>query len=800
MGDTLFRDVRLAFRTLARTPAFTAAVIATIALAIGATTAIFTVVDAILLRPLPFADSERAVMLCETNPTMGNWCGASPANVADWVHASRALESAGVGRGEGFIARAGGETYGVVGGIATPGFFRVLRAQPLYGRLFEERDLARATNQVVVVSHSFWVRRLGADPRVVGRDLALDGKSYTVVGVMRADTYVPGQFLARVEVWKPLTASIDADAVDRRDWRGFTAIGRVRPGVTRAALYAELETIRAGLATTYPESNKDWGLRIVGIREHLVGDISTTLWVFLATAGFVLLIACANVASLLLVRASGRSTEFALRASLGAPRTRIVQQLVTESLVMSLAGGAIGLVLAAWATRAFVALAPASIPRLAEVSLDVRVVGFAFLLSALTAIAFGVAPVRQAMKTDLNTILKGSRTTGGADTRVRSALVVAELALAMVLLVGAGLLARSFGRLLAWDPGFDRSSVVTPWLQMPQRTTAENVPVMEQVRDAVAALPGVRGVALGSGGPLFGGGDWNGLQIEGRPAFAPRDMPKVDWFDIDPHYFRTLGIRVLWGRDLADTDTFDRPHVAVVNETFATRFFGGREAVGRRVIVQEHPSEIVGVVPDVRPFRPDEPTTPQIYWPIRQYRRGAAYLIVRTTTGIAGLEKAVKARVASVDAGIQMSRFVSLDEHVDDNLVKPRFNVALIAAFALVAVLLAAVGVYGVIAYSVASRTREIGVRVALGATPQRLVMSVVRQGMGMTALGMMIGCAGALAVGRLTSALLYGLSATDPLTLAGSVALFALVAFAACWLPARRASRIDPISALRME
>jgi putative ABC transport system permease protein len=797
MLDTLLRDVRLALRTLAKTPAFTAAVIATIALGIGATTAIFTVVDAILLRPLPFPGSERAVVLCETNPSIGNWCGASPANVADWTRTSRTLESAGVARTEGFIAQAGNENYSVMGGIASPGFFRVLGARPLYGRLFADRDMDRASNQVVMVSHTFWRQRLGGDPRVVGQGIVLDKKPFTIIGVLPPDVYVPPP-VAEVDVWKPLTASIDD--VEDRSWRGFRAIGLMAPGTSPASLQAELETIRGQLAKAYPEANRNWGLRIAGLRAETVGEVSATLWVFFAAVGFVLLIACANVASLLLVRASGRAVEFALRTSLGAPRRRLVQQLVTESFVMSLAGGGLGLLLAAWATSAFVALAPASIPRLSEVAIDARIAVFAFVLSAVTALIFGSAPARQASKADLNVVLKGHRGAVAADTRLRSTLVVVELALAMMLLVGAGLLVRSFGRLSAWDPGFDREGLVTPWMVTSYRTVGEAVPAMERVRDAVAAVPGVRAAALGSAGPLFGGIETSGLKIEGRPAFDPHDMPTIRWFDIDPHYFRALGIRLLRGRDFTAADTERAAPVALVNDTFARRFLAGSDPIGQRVTVQNQLAEIVGVVADVKPLRPDGAVEPEIYWPIRQYRRLGAYLVLRTTPGVSGIEKSVRARAASVDATIQLSPFVSLDERLRRNLVTPRFNMLLVAAFAVVAVLLAAVGVYGVIAYGVASRTREIGVRMALGATPRGLVASLVRQGMIVTGLGIAIGCAGALAIGRLMAALLYGLSAGDPLTLAGSIVLFALVAFAACWLPARRASRVDPISALRME
>jgi putative ABC transport system permease protein len=798
--DDVVLDIRYAIRTLARTPSFTTAVVATIALAVGATSAMFAVVDGIVLRPLPFPDSARALMLCETNASIGDHCGASPTNVADWASASRALDSAGVGRSEPFIGRDSTGSYQVRGGIASPGFFRVLRMRPALGRLLEAGDLARGANHVALVSHAFWQRRLGSDPGIVGRPIVLDGEAFTVIGVLPRDGYIPLAHLAEAEVWKPLTASVDN--VDNRGWRGFTALGRLADGATLESLGGELQTVRAQLAAAYPTENRDWGLRVVALRTAVVGDASGTLWTFLGVVGFVLLIACANVASLLLVRASGRESEFALRASLGAGRRRLVQQLVTESLVLSLLGSAIGLLLAVAITRAFVALAPASIPRLDEVSIDGRVVAVTFVLSLVVAGVFGSAPARQAWRAALGGALQGHRTVAGTASRLRSTLVVAELALALMLLIGAGLVTRSFARLLGWDPGFDRAGLATTWMMPPRDAEpgTTTVALMERVREEVAALPGVGAAALGSGGPLFGGAETGGIAIAGRPAFAPSAMPTVQWFNVSANYFDVLGVRLLRGRRFAAADTENAPAVALINETLARRFFAGEDPVGQRVTVQDHPAEVVGVVADVRPLRPDEPTPLQIYWPNDQYRRGAAYILVRTAPGSAGIEKAIRARVASVNPGVQLSSFVSIDERLSRNLVSPRFNLALVSSFALVAVLLALVGVYGVIAYSVASRVREFGVRMALGATPRRLMSSVMGAGARLVGIGIALGVAGALAVGRLISSLLYGLPATDGLTLASAVALFAVVAAAACWLPARRASRVDPIAALRAE
>lgn len=799
MIENVIGDVRYALRSIVKAPSFAAAVIATIALAIGATTTIFAVVDGIVLRPLPFTDSERAFALCETNKVMGGFCGASPMNVRDWAKSAPSLEAAGVARTESMIAQGGGGAYGVMGGIVLPGFFQVLHVTPMLGRLIEERDLPRGSNHVVVVSREFWQRRLGSDPSAVGRSIILDRDPYTIVGVLPGGVWMPDPF-PDVQVWKPLSASIDN--VERRSWRGFTAIGLAAKGVSQSRLYSDLELVRTQLASAYPDANRDWGLRIVGLRDATVGDVSKTLWIFLGTAAFVLLIACANVAGLLLVRATGRAAEFAVRASLGAGRGRLVQQLITESVVLSLAGALVGIMMAVWATAAFVAVAPSSIPRLDEVGVDGRVALFAVAVAALIAIVFGVAPARRAWKTDLNTALKGVRSGGAGDTRLRAVFAAVQLALALVLLFGAGLLARSFQQFLRWDPGFDRSNVVYAWMLPPKSPTRTGtVDLMLRVRDEVAAVPGVQAAALGSAGPLFGGRESSPLTIEDAPS-VPRDrQPPVDWFDVDPHYFDTFGVRLVKGRQLSETDTLGSPHVAVVNATFAKRFFGLDAAVGRRVTAMDHPAEIVGIVADVKPLTPDEQPRPQIYWPIRQYLRGAAYLILRTSPGTGGLQKSVEARVTSVDPNIQLDRLMTLDERLATRyLVTPRFNMLLIASFALVALVLAAVGVYGVIAYSVVRRTRELGVRAALGATPDDLVRSVVVGGARLSAIGIAAGCVGALLVGRLLTNMLYGLPPRDPITLAGAVGVLGVVAIGASWVPARRASRIDPVVALRVE
>jgi putative ABC transport system permease protein len=798
MPTALMRDLRFAVRTLVKAPAFTAAVVATMTLGIGATVSMFTVVHSIVLRPLPFPDSERAVMLCETNVRVGERCIASPPNVADWARNVRALESAGVARSGSVIVQTDQGPSSVPGGIATPGFFRVLRTTPALGRTFEDADMNRGSNGVAVVAQAFWRRVLHGDAGAIGRALTIDGRSFTVIGVLPADTYLP-QF-DFVQVWTPLTASIDN--VDNRKWRGFMAIGRLAAGVTVPQLRAELDTVRAQLAAAYPDANAEWGTRVAGLREQMVGSTRRTLWTFLGATAFVLLIACANVAGLLLVRATRRASEFAVRASLGASRGRLVRQLLTESIVFSVTGGLLGLLLASWTTRAFVLVAPQSIPRLDEVAIDGRVAAFAVMLSVATAVVFGLAPARRASHVDVSGVLKGARHGSARDTRLRSALVIGEVALALVLFVSAGLLMRTFARLLDWDPGFERTGVVTSWLLAPAakyRTTAASVGVLERARDAVASAPGILSAGLASAPPLFNGDGSDALSIDGARSADPGSAP-VDWFDVSPEYFETLGLPMLRGRRFTAADAAGAPNVAIVNQTLAKRFFGASDPIGRRVTVMNQSSEIVGVVADLKSYRPDQPTPPEIFWPIRQFPRLAAYLVIRVAPGVKEVEKLVRARVASVDPDVQAGAVLSLDEKFARTLVAPRFNMLLFGAFAFAAIALAAVGIFGVIAYSIASRTREIGVRIALGATPGRLVADVVRRGMVLTAVGMAVGLAGALALGRVLGTLLYGLPPADWLTLALTLTGFGAVALGASYLPARRAARTDPLAALRTE
>jgi putative ABC transport system permease protein len=797
MLEDIRTDIRYTTRMLVKAPGFTLPVMATIALAIGAITAVFATLHSIVLQPLPFGGSSRVVSLCETNPSLpAGWCGSSPANVEDWRRQARTLENAGVARNESFVARDGAVSYGVRGGIASPGFFDVLQVKPALGRGLEERDLETGANHVAIISHTFWVEHLGSDPAAVGRSIVLDRTPFTVIGVLPARVWLPDTF-ADVDVWKPLTASIDD--VTKRSWRGFVAIGRLAPGVTRTQFMSEMAVIRAQLAAAYPESNKDWGFQSIDFREHLVGDYSATLWLFLGMAALVLLIACVNVAGLLLVRTTARAAELAVRTAVGAGRRRLVTQLLTESALMSLAGGAAGLLIGAWATRLFVLIAPADTPRLSEVTLDWPVVLFTFVLVAAISIVFGIAPARRAWNADVTATLKGLRGSTAADVRTRSALTAAQLAFALMLLFGAGLLARTFVRFASWDPGFERSNLSTTWMLPPNAHDPQaTITMMERVREAVATLPGIQSAALGSAGPLFGGEESGELKVVGRSGVPGTGLANVNWFDIDAHYFSTLGVPIRKGRAFSPADTASAPPVAVVNQALADRAFPGKDAIGQQVVVEQHPATIVGIVADTSPLEPNAATPPEIYWPIQQYPRGAAYLILRTGGTSAPAQQLLRSRVAAVNPDIQLNAIMTLDERFARRLVSPKFNMLLVGFFAAIAGVLAALGVYSVAAYAVATRTREFAVRMALGSTPTQLVTGVLREGVRLAAIGIVAGSIGAVLVGRALTTILFGVSPVDPLTFGGTAALLAVIAVQAAWWPARRASRIDPSAALR--
>jgi putative ABC transport system permease protein len=801
----LWQDLRLGARALARAPGFTAVAILTLALGLGGSAAIFSFIRGVLLRPLPYPEPRALVLVCESNLDRPDpaWCGGSPANLWDWQRQSRTLQAIGLGRSWEFgIKSPAGRFEPVAGGVATAGLFEVLRIRPHQGRLLERRDHDAGSDHVAVLSHELWQSRFGGDETILGRAVNLDEEIYTVIGVLPSGARVPG--LEEAELWIPLWA----ERADWRHWRGFRPYARLAAGSSLAAAAAEMQGIARRLAEQYPETNKAWGIEVRGLHADMVASVRPALWVFLGAVGIVLLIACANTASLLLARAAGRQREFSIRAALGAGRRRLVRFQLAESLLLALASCAVGVLLALGLVSLLVGLAPAGFPRLEQVRVDGWTVGFAALLSLVTCALFGIFPAWRASRLDLQSVLKEGHHGGSArgPTRARSALVVLEVALALVLLTSTGLLMRSFVNLTRWQPGFDTGNVLSFSLfpsQGKYRSRAQLVQLYERVQEEISALPGVIAVGEVSAGPLFGGGDGEAeFTIAGQPVPAEGSLPTVAWFDCGPNYFRALGVPLRRGRFFSRADTMETTRVAIVNESMANRYFPGRDPIGQRVHLRlvDATFEIVGVVADTQPFDPRQVLRPQIYWPLYQAPRWATFVAVRVAGNPAGLIPALRSRLATVDPDLSMSGVATLEERIAAQLERPRFHLTLPALFAVVALLIAVVGLYGIISYSVAARRREFGIRLALGARRFDIVRSVVGQGLVLAVLGVAAGVAAALAATRLLRSLLVMVTPTDPLVLAAVPLLLLAVAAVASYVPARRAARVDPVVALRCE
>ena len=792
---SILDEVQFSLRQLRRRPAFMVAALVTLALGIGVTTAMFSVVDGVLLRPLPFRNADRLVTICETNESLAGFCVASPPNVADWAEQSRTLQTIGLGREWHFAMRKVDGTVSVSGGLATPDLFRALGVAPARGRLFDAADQADA-RPVAILSHAQWVA-FGADPNAVGRSIVLDGGAYEVIGVLPAGVAVPE--LENVAVWVPLP--FDPRSEERRRWRGFVAIGRLAAGVRIETAQAELAAVQQRLAEEHPETNRGWGVSVVPTLERVVGGVRPTLLVFLAASAILLLVACANVASLLVARGAERHREFAVRAAIGAAPWRLLRLVAVESLVLGLFGGSLGVLLAAWLTDAFLALVPPGLPRADTIRWDARVVAFALLFVLAASLLAGVWPAVRAMRVNLTDAIKQEGQLPGqrrGALGLRGGLVAAEVALAFVLATGAGLLTRSFTRFLDWDPGFERQGLLTFNTIASSGTYPDAASVralFERVSDELHSIPGVRGVGTASSGPLFGG-------VEPGEFVSGGDTLGARWSDVSPDYFRTLGVALRRGRWLTGADREGAPLVALVNETLARRLWPGREPIGQRLHEKNNPGalEVVGVVADVPSFVPGRPSEPEVYWPYAQAPRWGNWFVIRTAGDPSGIVREVRARLRAVDPDLEAARLMTMAERVERQLRRPRFNMLLIATFASVALLLTAVGAYGVVAATVARRTREIGVRIALGASVGDVIRLVLRQGMTMVGVGLAVGACLAFVLTRLTGSLLYGVRATDPVTWVAVAALVMAVAAAACWIPARRAGMVDPNEALRAE
>ena len=804
------QDLRYGLRLLLRAPGFAAVAVVTLALGIGANTAILSVVNAILLRPLPYADPDRLVVVLHEGRKP-----ASPANFLDWKARSRSFRSMGAAElwSANFTGAEGPEKVWAL--RITSDILPMMGVRPRLGRFFLPAEDVSGRDRVVLIADGLWRRRFGADPAIVGKSIPLNGEPYEVVGVMPPGFVFAPFWATDSEIWAPLNLQERAIEREAQSLRLFARLGN---GVSLEAARREIGEITAALEREFPGTNRD--VLVTPLQERVVGNVRPALLVLLGAVGLVLLIACANVANMMLARSSARRREIALRAAIGASRGRIVRQLLTESLVLAAAGGAAGLALGVWGLKALVALAPAGIPRLSDVSLDLRVLLVTFGAALATGIAFGLAPALQASRVGLQDALKdgGSAGAGREGGRLRRVFVAAEVALALVLSIGAGLMARSFVALRNIDPGFDPRGVVTLEVSVvgtPQAAPGRRPVLYREILERFAAVPGVR--AAGAINHLPIGGDvWGGpYTIEDRPPSRPGESPSGTYRAVMPGYFATMRIPILRGRSIAAADGPGAPGVVVINDYMARHRWPGQDPIGRRIaLAGGDPNRkswltVVGVVKNV--VRGDWSAEPddEIYVSFLQARMllemtdpAFAYItfVARTDNDPAALVPALRSAVWAIDPTLPISAVRTMESVVESANGSARFQTLLLGVFAAAAALLAAVGIYGVMSYAVSKQSREIGVRMALGANPGEVLCRVVRQGMAVALSGAGAGLAAAVLLTRLLSSLLYGVRSTDPATYAAVAALLLAIALAACYLPARRAAHIDPVKALRAE
>lgn len=802
MIGNFLAELRQTLRTLLKTPVFTIVAITTLALGIGANTAVFSFVSATLLRSLPIPDAETLVVIGEVNPQKGRTLGTvSPRNLEDWERQSQTLRDFGCWRDWRFHVPTANGSELVPSGIASPGFFRALGLQPALGRIFVTEDNQPGHNQVVLLSYSFWQSRFGGDAGVIGNSITLDKKPFTIVGVLPRE--LEDLDVGYWKIWAPV--SIDEDQFLGRHLRNRRVIARLKPNVTLGMAQAEMDTIAQRLAEQYPKENAGWRVTLKRFKDQEVAAIKPALLVFMGATGLVLLIACANVANLMLTRTAARRKELAIRVSLGANRLRIVRHLLIESIAISLIGGAAGLLLGYWLIDLFVTISPRFLPATTKIKIDSTVLIFTFALSALTGLVFGLAPALQSLKLNLVQELKDGARTAATKHRIRprQILVVIQVALALTLLIGSGLLSKSFLRLTSLKPGFNPDKLLTVWLSMPNdkyKTRADVAAFYQQTRAALAALPGVESVAAVSAGPQFGGTEGIEWTTEGRPVTDT--YPQARYYDASPGYFHTMQIPILTGREFTDQDNTAALRVAVINETMAKRYWPAGNAVGQHIMLprSKQTLEIVGVVGDIKRFDLEAQVEPEIYWPHLQETRWASYFILRTTNDPAGLLPAVRKVISDEDKDVLVLNPSTMDALIAGSLKRPRFNMVLLSIFAGTALLLASVGLYGVISYSVSQRTKEIGIRLALGAEPRKVVLRVMSETLTLIAVGVLLGIIAARLTGQLLATMLFGVTAADPITFLVVTIIVAGVAALAGYIPAQRAAKVDPLVALRYE
>ena len=812
--DTFLQDIRHGLRVLIKSPGFTAVALGTLTLGIGATTAVFGVVNATLLRPLPYPDADRLVRIQEEHPM--NRGREMPAFMTSdtleaWRENPQAIDQIAGYTGRSFTYQDESEPVRVRGAAVSPALFPLLRATAWLGRVFTEDEEASAAQPVAVLSYARWQTRHDADPRVLGRLIMLDDVSYSVIGVMPEGFYFPDR---ETEIWIPLTLTMPQQRPGQRFIIAFSGLARLRAGVSLAQAEAEGQTIVGRQAPLAPGMAAPT-LRLVGFHDEMVGDVRPALLALMAAVGFVLLIATANLANLLLARGAARQRELAVRAAIGAGRGRLIRQLVTESVALSVIGGGLGLAAAYWILGVLPSFAPAGIPGLGEAGIDATVLAFALAASVGAGVLFGTVPALQASRFDLVRALnEGAAQMGGGfrfrrDNRTRSVLVVAEVALALMLLVGAGLLVRSFVTLATVDPGFDPTNVLTVELNLPRPQysdlTAANA-LFDQVLERTAGRPGVEAVGLVSSLPLTPGESLIGFQIQGQAAPTSReDLTAARPQLVSPGYLAAMGLHLVAGRFVTDQDTDSSPRVFVVNEAFASAYFPGEEVVGQRLnLGRGEPTEIVGVVGDVHHRGLDSRPQPELYFSYRQSLSGQgaprASIVARTTGDPLALVPFLRQDILDLNPSLPIDNVMTMEARLSSSVAQPRFYALVLGVFAAGALALAMVGIYGVLAYTVSRRSREIGLRMALGADGGRIRNLVIRQGALLVGVGVAFGLAGALVTTRALESLLFGVTTLDLPTLIAVPVVLVTVAIVACYLPVRRATRVNPMDALRYE